>query len=146
MSPVEYVFIGLIILWIAVIIWIEVGARKRMNAIKQEIKESMPADVSHEAPAEKPLKSEAEKESISPAEELPDILCQFVFNAKGEQIGETIAFDGDLVIIKQKEKYLAVPAKHIETKDGKLVVAGVTDWTIAEKLAEKWKENSTKFK
>lgn len=123
MSLIEYLIIGLAVLWFAVILWIELNARR----IKQ-------------TEEKKEVEAAPERPDIS----VPEILCRFVFNPKGEQVGETIALDEDLVIIKSKDKYYGVPLKHIEEKDGKLTVIGITEWDKAEELAKQWKEKSTK--
>ncbi len=146
MTIVEILLIALVALWFAVIIWLEVSARQKSGGELEAQAPEAAKEITPETPAAAPEKeTEMPEEEKAAHEDAPDILCQFVFNGKGEKVGETIAFDGDLVIIKAKEKYYAVPLKHVETKDGRLTVMGVTDWTIAEQLAEKWKDRSSKL-
>jgi hypothetical protein len=72
------------------------------------------------------------------------LLCRFVLDGIGKTIGESVAVDEDILIIKSKNKYLGVPLKHIE-EDGKtLLVKGLVDHFNAEKMGEKWREGNFK--
>jgi len=72
------------------------------------------------------------------------LICRFVLDGIGKKVGESVAVDDDLIIIKSKEKYLGVPLKHIE-QDGKtLVVKGLVDRFNAEKMGERWRQESFK--
>ena len=70
------------------------------------------------------------------------LLCRFVLDGMGKKVGESIATDGDLIIIKTRDKYLGVPFKHIK-EDGKtLIVKGLVDQDKAEEMGELWRRAS----
>ena len=71
------------------------------------------------------------------------LISKFVVDREGNRIGETISFDGDLVIIKQQGTYLAVPLKHIEVSKDNVRVRGIVEWDNALQMGELWKK---KFK
>jgi hypothetical protein len=70
------------------------------------------------------------------------LLCRFVLDGAGKKVGESIAINNDLIIIKARDKYLGVPLKHIE-EDGKtLMVKGLVDKDKAEEMGERWRKLS----
>ena len=72
------------------------------------------------------------------------LICRFVLDGIGRKVGESVSVDEDVLIIKSKKKYLGVPLKHIE-EDGKtLLVKGLIDQFNAEKMGEKWRQESFK--
>jgi hypothetical protein len=72
------------------------------------------------------------------------MICRFVLDGIGRKIGESVALDEDIIIIKSGNKYLGVPLKHIE-EDGKtLLVKGLVDQFNAEKMGEKWRQENFK--
>ena len=72
------------------------------------------------------------------------LICRFVLDGLGRKIGESVAFNNDLLIIKSGKKYLGVPIKHIE-EDGKtLLVKGLIEQDKAELMGEKWRRESFK--
>ncbi len=71
------------------------------------------------------------------------ILCRFVNDGKGKKIGESIAIDGDILIIKSGKKYLGVPLKHVVESDKELKVKGLINLDLAEKMGEKWLKTSS---
>lgn len=70
------------------------------------------------------------------------LLCRFVLDGLGRKIGESVAIDGDIVIIKSGSKYLGVPLKHIEEEEKTLLVKGLVDQDKAEAMGEKWRRES----
>ena len=71
-----------------------------------------------------------------------NLICRFVLDGAGKKIGESVAIDGDIIIIKSGMKYLGVPLKHIE-EDGKtLLVKGLVEQDKAEMMGEKWRKES----
>jgi len=70
------------------------------------------------------------------------LLCRFVLDGLGRKIGESVAVDDDIVIIKSGSKYLGVPLKHIEEDEKTLLVKGLVDQDKAEVLGEKWRRDS----
>lgn len=72
------------------------------------------------------------------------LLCRFVLDGIGKKVGESIAVDEDILIIKSKKKYLGVPLKHIEEEGKTLLVKGLIDHFNAEKMGEKWRGENFK--
>jgi len=69
-------------------------------------------------------------------------LCRFVLDGSGSKIGESIAIDEDVIIIKTNDTYLGVPLKHVD-QDGKtLLVKGLVDRGKAQEMGEKWRAES----
>lgn len=69
-------------------------------------------------------------------------VCRFVLDGVGRKIGESVAVDNDIVIIKSGAKYLGVPLKHIEEEEKTLLVKGLVDQDKAEEMGEKWRQES----
>jgi len=84
------------------------------------------------------IKEEIEEEENYKA----SLLCRFVLDGIGRKIGESVAIDEDLIIIKSKGKYLGVPLKHIEEEGKTLLVKGLVDQDKAEIMGEKWRRES----
>jgi hypothetical protein len=75
--------------------------------------------------------------------ELTDsLICKFVFDGANRKIGESLAVDNDILIIKSGKKYLGVPIKHIEVKEKILLVKGLIELDKAEIMGEKWIKTS----
>ena len=72
------------------------------------------------------------------------LLCRFVLDGIGRKIGESVAVDEDIIIIKSGTKYLGVPLKHIEEEGKTLLVKGLVDRDKAEIMGEKWRQESFK--
>mgnify|MGYP000411159146 CR=1 FL=1 len=72
------------------------------------------------------------------------LLCRFVLDGLGKKIGESVAVDEDILIIKSGKKYLGVPLKHIEKDDKTILVKGLVDRKNAELMGEKWRQESFK--
>ena len=70
------------------------------------------------------------------------LLCRFVLDGAGKKVGESVAIDEDLLIIKSGSKYLGVPLKHIEEEEKTLLVKGLVDRYNAELMGEKWRRES----
>ena len=70
------------------------------------------------------------------------LLCRFVLDGLGKKIGESIATDGDLIIIKTRKNFLGVPIKHIEEEGKTLMVKGLIDQDKAEEMGEQWRKAS----
>ena len=70
------------------------------------------------------------------------LLCRFVFDGAGKQMGESISMDGDIIILKSGTTYLGVPIKHIEEDGKKLIVKGLVNLDKAIKMGEKWQKKS----
>jgi hypothetical protein len=85
------------------------------------------------------------KKKDEEAEEEPHeskLLCRFVLDGAGRKIGESVAVDEDIMIIKSGSKYLGVPLKHIEEEEKTLLVKGLVDKDKAELMGEKWRQES----
>ena len=70
------------------------------------------------------------------------LICKFVFDGADRKIGESLAIDNDILIIKSGKKYLGIPIKHIEIKDKILLVKGLIKLDKAEEMGKKWIETS----
>ena len=82
-------------------------------------------------------------EEIEEKEKLKEkMLCRFVLDGIGRKIGESIAVDKDVLIIKSNGKYLGVPLKHVEEEEKTLLVKGLVDRDKAEEMGEKWRKES----
>jgi len=73
-----------------------------------------------------------------------DLLCRFVLDGAGKKIGESVALDNDILIIKSGTKYLGVPLVHIEDTGKTLLVKGLVEQDKAELMGEKWRRESFK--
>lgn len=73
-----------------------------------------------------------------------DLLCRFVLDGAGRKIGESVAIDNDILIIKSGIKYLGVPLIHIENAGKTLLVKGLIEQDKAELMGEKWRRESFK--
>ena len=71
-----------------------------------------------------------------------NLLCRFVLDGFGEKIGESVAIDDDIIIIKAGSKYLGVPLKHVEEEEKTLLVKGLVDQSKAEEMGENWRRKS----
>jgi len=71
-----------------------------------------------------------------------NLLCRFVLDGVGRKIGESVAIDNDILIVKSGSKYLGVPLKHIEEKEKTLLVKGLVDQDMAKVMGEKWRRES----
>lgn len=70
-----------------------------------------------------------------------DYICKFVVDGKGRMIGESIALDGDVVIIKMGSKFIGIPVKHLsfdEDDDNILRIKGMFEIDRAEELGKRW--------
>jgi hypothetical protein len=72
------------------------------------------------------------------------LVCRFVLDGLGRKIGESVAVNDDLLIIKSGKKYLGVPIKHIEEEGITLLVKGLIEQDKAELMGEKWRLSSHK--
>ena len=71
-----------------------------------------------------------------------NLLCRFVLDGLGEKVGESVAIDEDIIIIKAGSKYLGVPLKHIEEEEKTLLVRGLVDQSKAEEMGENWRRKA----
>jgi len=85
----------------------------------------------------KRIEEDEEKDSYKTS-----LLCRFVIDGVGRKIGESVAVDEDIIIIKSGNKYLGVPLKHIEEEEKTLLVKGLVDKDKAEEMGEKWRRES----
>jgi hypothetical protein len=71
-----------------------------------------------------------------------NLTCRFVLDGAGRKVGESVAVDNDILIIKSGKKYLGVPLKHIEEDEKTLLVKGLVEKDRAEIIGEKWRQKS----
>ena len=74
-----------------------------------------------------------------------NLLCRFVLDGSGNTIGESVAIDEDIIIIKNRSNYLGIPIKHIEKDEKTLLVKGLIDKDKAEEMGKIWEKKSLKF-
>lgn len=86
------------------------------------------------------LISRKRKQGEESGEKTPDLLCRFVVDGSEKKIGESIAVQDDLLIIKMQKTYLGVPLKHVEEKGDVLQVKGLVSFEKAEILGRAWQE------
>lgn len=77
-------------------------------------------------------------------EDSSDLLARFVINNQGEKIGESIAVNNDILIVKDNDVLLGIPLKHISFEGKKLLAKGLIDTTKARKLGSDWKKEAYK--
>lgn len=87
-------------------------------------------------------KKDIEKEKIESYKN--ELLCRFVLDGAGRKIGESVAIDNDVLIVKSGIKYLGVPLVHIEDAGKTLLVKGLVEQDKAELMGEKWRRESFK--
>lgn len=88
------------------------------------------------------IRQKKKKDVEEEASQKEELICRFVLDGMSRKIGESVAIDEDILIIKSGNKYLGVPLKHIE-EDGKtLLVKGLVDRNKAEEIGEKWRQDS----
>jgi hypothetical protein len=71
-----------------------------------------------------------------------DLLCRFVLDGNGRTVGESVAIQNDVLIVKDKNDFLGVPLKHVEETGKKLLVKGLVDTSKAKELGEAWRDAS----
>jgi hypothetical protein len=59
---------------------------------------------------------------------------------EGSIVGETVALDGDLLVLKQAGVFKAVPARQAEARGDDVVLTGAIDWAAAEAAGREWHE------
>lgn len=69
----------------------------------------------------------------------PELLCKFVYDSSGTQLGESVSFMEDVLIVKDGSRFLGVPMKHVHKNQSSLVVKGIYDLSKAYALGEKWR-------
>ena len=72
-----------------------------------------------------------------------NLLCRFVLDGLGVNLGESIALNDDIIIIKKGKKYLGIPLKHVEEDGEKLIVKGLVDKKKALKMGDEWRKLSS---
>lgn len=73
-----------------------------------------------------------------------NLVCRFVLDGLGVKLGESIALNDDIIIIKNGKKYFGIPLKHVEEDGNKLIVKGLVDKKKAIEMGEKWLKFSLK--
>lgn len=72
------------------------------------------------------------------------LLLRFVHDETGQRKGETVAVDGDNIIVKTPDGFASVPAAQLVDEGGNLKVAGAVDWDAARRVGEEWRSRSYK--
>lgn len=87
-------------------------------------------------------RKDTKDDDVEEESEENSLLCRFVLDGVGEKVGESIAIDGDIIIIKARDRYLGVPLKHVEEDGEMLMVKGLVDQDKAEEMGEHWRKAS----
>jgi hypothetical protein len=66
------------------------------------------------------------------------LLCRFVTDGFGNKMGESIALDNDILIIKSGKDFLGIPFKHIFEEEKTLIVRGPIDNERAKEMGKDW--------
>lgn len=83
--------------------------------------------------------------AAAPADEAHEgLLLRFVTDEQGNRLGETVAVDGDRVVLKVKDGFVAVPADKIKAAGSSLQLDYGVDWTEAKQVGEAWRERAHK--
>lgn len=89
------------------------------------------------------LNKKRNKEIDDEIEEKQDsLLCKFVTDGSNRKIGESVTIDEDILIIKNKDRFLGVPLKHVEDNGKTLLVKGLVDFDKAYEMGERWRNKS----
>ena len=67
-----------------------------------------------------------------------NLLCRFVTDGFGNKLGESIAIDNDIMIIKSGKDFLGIPFKHILDEEKSLIVRGPIDNERAKEMGKNW--------
>ncbi len=90
------------------------------------------------------LKKEDKEKQQNQESEEKNMLCRFVVDSSGKKIGETVAVDNDIVIIKANSQFMGVPLRHIQENGKTMLVKGLFDYAKAYELGETWRKNSAR--
>jgi len=82
------------------------------------------------------------KKKITEGDKIEELICRFVYDSNGRKIGESIALEEDILIIKQGRDFLGIPLKHIEIQEKNLLVKGLFDKDKALELGENWRREN----
>lgn len=63
---------------------------------------------------------------------------------EGSIVGETVALDGDRLILKQAGTFKAVPVAQAEVKGDDVLLTGLIDWAAAAQAGAAWHESTRK--
>ena len=63
---------------------------------------------------------------------------------EGSIVGETVAIDGDRLIVKQAGTFKAVPVAQAKVEGDDVVLSGAIDWPAAEKAGAEWHQSTRK--
>lgn len=83
--------------------------------------------------------------AAAPAQETDDsLLLKFITDENGEKLGETVAVEGDRVLLKVSDGFVSVPAAKVKHEAGALRLDFGVDWDEAKRLGEEWRSRSHK--
>jgi hypothetical protein len=112
--------LGVLVVLFAVIVYNNVAAmRARVQA-----RQASAAGATHEGP-------------VHP------LLVKFVRH-EGSIVGETVAIDGDRLILKQAGRFKAVPVAQAKVEGDDVLLSGSIDWAAAEQAGSAWHESTRK--
>src|SRR5688572_2834858 len=115
-----YTVAGVLAILFVVIVYNNVAAMRARVAARQAAK----AGPTHEGP-------------VHP------LLVKFARH-EGSIVGETVAIDGDRLIVKQAGSFKAVPIAQAEVQGDDVVLKGTIDWAAAEQAGAAWHASTRK--
>jgi hypothetical protein len=92
--------------------------------------------------ARKGAPKEVEEEAMESAG--GDLLLKFVVDADGTRRGETVAVDGQRLIVKDGPVFFSAPLDAFEARGEDVAVTGPVDWEAAKVEGEAWRERNHK--
>lgn len=116
-----YTVAGVLVILFAVIVYNNVAA---MRARIQSRQATQAAGTSHDGP-------------VHP------LLVKFARH-DGSIVGETVAIDGERLILKQAGSFKAVPIAQAEVKGDDVILTGMIDWAAAAQAGTAWHESTRK--
>lgn len=92
---------------------------------------------------------QADPARASPAAPAPpqadeNLLLKFVQDSDGNRRGETVAFEGNEVVMKGPQGFFLVPADRLKLEGDTVRVVGHVEWDAARAAGEAWRTRSTK--
>ena len=79
----------------------------------------------------------AKAEGNAQAPPVNPLLCKFARH-EGNVVGESVALEGDRLVLKQAGVFKSVPVGQVREEGGELVVTGAVDWAKAMEEGAAW--------
>jgi hypothetical protein len=80
----------------------------------------------------------------APSAASDELLLKFVVDSGGQRRGETVAVDGDRLILKTPDGFASLASAQLKPEGATLRIEGDVDWDDARKAGEAWRTRSYK--